>query len=79
MAQSSDGGQTWASLASKRLDKNVMEIVLEKDIKGGFNVEGGRLSLNTPEQVHNISHDLMGLKKMMFSSWFWCCILLLLE
>ena len=42
-------------------------------------VEGGRLSLNTPEQVHNISHDLMGLKKMMFSSWFWCCILLLLE
>ena len=43
MAQSSDGNaQSWANLASKkcpqRLDKNVMEIVLEKDVRGVYNV-----------------------------------------
>ena len=43
MAQSSDGGRhSWASLASKgshiRLNKNVMEILLEKDVRGAFSV-----------------------------------------
>ena len=40
MTHTSDGA-SWASLASKgslkRLDKNVMEVFLEKDDKGGFN------------------------------------------
>ena len=40
MTQTSDGA-SWASLASKgslrRLEKNVMEVILEKDDKGGFN------------------------------------------
>ena len=40
MAQASDGA-TWSSLAAKgclkRLNKNVMEIILEKDAKGMFN------------------------------------------
>ena len=43
MAQSSDGGShSWASLSSKgshlRLNKNVMEILLEKDVRGAFSV-----------------------------------------
>ena len=38
-------------------------------------VEGGRLPLNTPGQV--IKSLSYGVEEMMFSSWFWCCILIL--
>ena len=47
MAQTSDG-QSWASLAEKgnlrRLDKNVMEILLEKDVKGMFEVNDSEVA-----------------------------------
>ena len=40
MAQASDGPTSWASHAAmgsfQKLSKNVMEIYLEKDVKGGF-------------------------------------------
>ena len=39
MAQSSGGSPSWASMAGESLsknDKNVMDIVLEKDSKGAF-------------------------------------------
>ena len=47
MAQASDG-QSWASHAEKgnlrRVDKNVMEILLEKDVKGMFDVNDSEVA-----------------------------------
>ena len=57
MTHTSDGA-SWASLASKgslkRLDKNVMEVFLEKDDKGGFNTSEN----DTARLLQKLSVDL---------------------
>ena len=57
MAQSSDG-VSWASHASKgslqRLDKNVMEIVLEQDAKGAFSASENKAA----RVLHKLGVDI---------------------
>ena len=65
MAQASDGPSSWASHAAvgsfQKLSKNVMEIYLEKDAKGGFDASDSetarvlqKLGVDISSHVHMV-------------------------